>query len=242
MHPQLIPFLLPFFESDPKIVSLLKTFSKKQKSTDLAKVTKAFLKKIEKYKQDLKTDGLPPFLEIATVNQFIQWGIFLKPDAKPLKKGTFIGIYSGILEIVFASETKDNHYAYDLATNIKIHREHLPLVRSKTPSPTLDEDYSIQINAEKNGNFTRYINHSSIDTNIDAFAKRMPDDTVVICLVTKKTIYPGEQLLSNYGGMYWAVLPIIPEPALAKSYKINKNGVVEKKEKIVLPKLERRES
>ncbi len=231
MDQALEKFSLQVSQGHHEIESLLKNYSKKQKPSNLPRATKALVKKIEKYKSELSKNGIPPFLAVAKVNEFIQTGVFLKPDAKALKAGEFIGIYSGELEIVFATETQDNHYAYDVATNIKIKKHHLPLVRSKGKKADIKEDYSIQTNAAKTGNFTRYINHSSVDTNIDAMTKVLPDGSVEVCLFTKKRIRPGEQLLSNYGGMYWAVLPIIPEPVFANSYILNKEGKVIKKQK-----------
>lgn len=231
MDPLLEKYHLPFSIGHHEVVSALKQYSKKQKPSVLPRASKALIKKIEKYKQDLIETGLPSFLEIATVNEYIQTGVFLKTDAKPLKKGTFIGIYTGDYELVFASETQENHYAYDVATEIKLKKHLLPLVRAMGKKLDIKESYSIQTNALHSGNFTRYINHSSIDTNIDAFTKVMPDGTVEVCLFTRKTIYPGEQLLSNYGGMYWAVLPIIPEPVFAKTYMLTKKNTVLKREK-----------
>jgi hypothetical protein len=61
--------------------------------------------------------------------------------------------------------------------------------------------------------------------------KVLPDGSVEVCLFTKKRIRPGEQLLSNYGGMYWAVLSIIPEPVFAHSYTLSKEGKVIKGQK-----------
>ena len=49
-------------------------------------------------------------------------------------------------------------------------------------------------------------------------------------LFTAKRINPGEQLLSNYGGQYWAVLPIIPESVTARTYMLGKDGKVVKKD------------
>ena len=107
---------------------------------------------------------------------------------------------------------------------------HLPLVRSKGKQASVKIDYSIQTNAVNAGNFTRYINHSSVNNNIEAITKKMPDGTIEVCLFTCKTIRPGEQLLSNYGGLYWVVLPILPEPVTPRSYMLSKEEKVVIKE------------
>jgi hypothetical protein len=59
----------------------------------------------------------------------------------------------------------------------------------------------------------------------------MPDGTVEVFLITAKTIKPGEQLLSSYGGQYWAVLPLIPEPVTARTYMLSKEGSIVKNQK-----------
>lgn len=230
MNKLLQKFKLAFSIAPKEIISIIRSYSKKQHARSLPAVSKTLWKKIEKYKKDLEENGLPPFLEIAEVNRFIQTGVFLKPTAKALKPDTFIGLYTGEFELVFANETADNHYAYDVAPGLKIKKEHLPLVRSKGKKATVKIDYSIQTNAMKEGNFTRYINHSSVNNNIEALTKKMPDGTIEVCLFTCKTIKPGEQLLSNYGGLYWAVLPILPEPVTPRSYMLTKESKVVKKE------------
>ena len=226
-------FNLPFSTAPKEIIALLKTFAKKQPKTETPLLSKALLKKVESYKKNLLEHGITPHLQIAEVNHYIETGVFLKPTAKALKAGEFIGIYTGDYELVLSTETKNNHYAYDVAAGLKITKKHLPLVRSQGKH-SVKEEYSIQTNAAAKGNFTRYINHSSVCNNIEAFTRRLPDGTIEVCLFTCKKICPGEQLLSNYGGQYWAVLPIIPEPVTPKSYKLSKQGHVIKNPKITL--------
>jgi len=226
MNKLLQKFKLAFSIAPKEIISLIRSYSKKQNPRSLPSASKTLWKKIEKYQKDLEENGIPPFLEIAEVNKFIETGVFLKPTAKALKPDTFIGLYTGEFELVFATETKDNHYAYDVAPGFKIKKEHLPLVRSKGKQASVKIDYSIQTNAVNAGNFTRYINHSSVNNNIEAITKKMPDGTIEVCLFTCKTIRPGEQLLSNYGGLYWAVLPILPEPVTPRSYMLSKEGKI----------------
>jgi hypothetical protein len=227
-------FNLPFSTAPKEVIILLKAFAKKQPRSEASPLSKALLKKVETYQKNLTEHGLPPFLQIAEVNHYIETGVFLKPTAKALKPGTFIGIYTGEYELVLSTETKNNHYAYDVATGLKIKQKHLPLIRSQGKNITVKEEYSIQTNAAAKGNFTRYINHSSVKNNIEAFTRTLPDGTIEVCLFTSKKICPGEQLLSNYGGQYWAVLPIIPEPVTPRSYKLGKDGHVVKNPKIAL--------
>ncbi len=228
MNPLLKQFSLIRSIAPTQIVERLKAYAKKQKPSELPPASKALIKKIEKYREDLEKFGIPPFLEIAEVNEYMQTGVFLKPDSKPIKAGEFIGLYTGDYELVFESETEGNHYAYDVAPGIKLKADDLPLVRGMGKKATIKESYSIQTSASNHGNFTRYINHSSIDTNIEAMTRKMPDGTIEVCLFAAKTIKPSEQLLSNYGGQYWAVLPIIPEPVKARSYRLENNGQIVK--------------
>ena len=130
MNKALEKFRLAFSIAPKEILALIRSFSKKQSTRSLPKASKSLLKKIKVYQKQLQTTGLPPYLEAIEVNPYIQTGIFLKADAKPLKAGTFIGIYTGEYELVFADETKDNHYAYDVAQEIKIKKEFLNLINS----------------------------------------------------------------------------------------------------------------
>ena len=226
MNPLLNKFNLIYSISPSAIIERLKAYAKKQKPSELPVASKLLIKKIEKYKKDLETFGIPPALEIAEVNEYMQTGVFLKPGAKTIKPGEFIGLYTGDYELVFESETEGNHYAYDVAPGIQLTAKYLPLVRAMGKKPTLKESYSIQTSATNNGNFTRYINHSSLDANVEAMTRKMPDGSVEVCLFAAKSIKPSEQLLSNYGGQYWSVLPIIPEPVKARTYRLSTKGMI----------------
>jgi len=226
MNDLLKKFHLIFSSGAEEIIQLLKSYSKKIRSIDCPKASKELIKKIEKYQEQLKTHGIPPHLELKEVNEYMQTGVFLRPNAKSLKKGSFIGIYTGEYEIVLESETEGNHYAYDVAPGISIKKSLLKFVRSKDKTLSIKDKYSIQTNALEKGNFTRYINHSSVDTNIEAMTRKLPSGTIEVCLFTAKKIHPGEQLLSSYGGQYWSVLPIIPEPVYANSYTLSSSGKI----------------
>ncbi|NDD58153.1 MAG: SET domain-containing protein-lysine N-methyltransferase [Chlamydiae bacterium] len=231
MNKLLKKFHLVFSQGIDPITKILKKHARKTSSEDLPYASKKLLKEIGKFKKDLEEEGIPANLVIAEVNPYIHTGVFLKPTAKTIPAGTFIGVYSGDYELVLETETKDNHYSYDLAPGIKIKKEDLAFVRSKDKKLSTKDSFSVQTTALFNGNFTRFINHSSYDNNIEAARKRMPDDTIEICLFASKEISPGHQLLSSYGGQYWAVLPIIPEPIRSDTYILNKKGKVTKTNK-----------
>ena len=89
MNKLLQKFTLAFSKAPKDIISIIRAYSKKQHPRSLPVVSKTLLKKIETYKKELQENGLPPFLEIAQVNQFIETGVFLKPTAKALKSRYF---------------------------------------------------------------------------------------------------------------------------------------------------------
>jgi hypothetical protein len=90
--------------------------------------------------------------------------------------------------------------------------------------------YSVDLDADKKGNFTRFINHSE-KPNIEAQFVKIPSNKLGISpgsceviYVAKKTIHPGEQLLVCYEGddkSYWGALKIKPFPMTPKTFVLN---------------------
>ena len=68
------------------------------------------------------------------------------------------------------------------------------------------------------GNFTRYINHTSLAPNIEAVLSKLPGGKLEVLLFALHTINPGQQLLSSYGGLYWKALGIIPDDMTPDTY------------------------
>ncbi len=214
-------FRLLFSEGSSEIEALLLQYSSKLPKKEAFQVSPTLYKKIERVNNQIKKHGLPPNLQLAYVHPNVQTGVFLKPDAKPIKSGTFIGIYTGRYELVPSDITTGTSYAYDVAQHLCLSPKQFAFATLQRRPYKKDEEYSIQTNALKTGNFTRYINHSSFAPNIEAVVSKLPSGRIEILLFALHAIMPGEQLLSNYGGQYWKALEVIPDDMEADTYLMN---------------------
>jgi hypothetical protein len=214
-------FKLLFSEGAPKVEELLHHYVKKLPSSGALKATKKLLKEVSKVSEGITASDLPTNLELALVNDQVDTGVFLKPDYKSISAGTLIGVYTGIYELVPADLSSCNSYAYDVMQEIRLKKSELKNVTRHDKPLDTEQDYSIQTNAIKTGNFTRFINHSSLQPNIEAIVTKFPDSKIEILLFSSRKINPGEQLLSNYGGHYWKALHIIPTDMSPSTYMLN---------------------
>jgi len=213
-------FRLPFSEGSPWIMDFLLTYSSKLKRKDAFQVPARLYKEILRISQKVIEQGIPDNLYLAHVHPKVNTGVFLRPDAKPIRARTLIGVYTGLYELVESDITTGTSYAYDVAQGVKIKKnEYKYLLHPTEPwSPRIE--YSIQTSAIEKGNFTRYINHSSLETNIEALVSKLPNGKMEILLLALRTIHPGEQLFSNYGGQYWKALKIIPNDMRPDTYTL----------------------
>jgi len=200
------------------VESYLLKYSKKLPRKDALRVDAKLLKEIEKVNEEVEKKGLPSNLFLAHVNENVATGVFLKPNSKPIKAGTFIGIYTGLYELVESAIQTGTSYAYDVAQELTLKKSELHHVVRHHTKTEEEKDYSIQTNAFETGNFTRYINHSSLNPNIEAVVSKFPDGRMEILLFALHPIHPGEQLLSCYGGQYWQVLDFIPDDMNPDTY------------------------
>lgn len=214
-------FKLLFSQGTPWIEKFLDKYVKKLSSSEAFKVSKKLYKEITKINEAIVAFDLPSNLELSHVNSQVDTGVFLKPNCKAIPSGTIIGVYTGFYELVPSDLSSCNSYAYDVAQEITLKKDDLKEVsRHEKPLDTNDE-YSIQTNAIATGNFTRFINHSSLQPNIEAVVGKFPDNKIEILLFALHKIKPGEQLLSNYGGHYWKALHVIPTDMAPNTYMLN---------------------
>jgi hypothetical protein len=200
------------------VQSYLLKYSKKLPRKDALRVDDKLLKEIEKVNEEVEKTGLPSNLQLAHVHANVATGVFLKPTSRAIKAGTFIGIYTGLYELVESAITSGTSYAYDVAQELTLKKNELRHVVRHHTKTDEEKDYSIQTNAFEMGNFTRYINHTSLDPNIEAVVSKFPDGRMEIVLFALHSIQPGEQLLSCYGGQYWQVLDFIPDDMNPDTY------------------------
>ncbi len=208
-------------------IACLKKHAKRLTSKDALIVKTNLFKKIEQTNQEIIRFGIPSRFHLAQVKE-IQGGIFLKPSSAPIEIGDFIGIYTGAYELVEENYTKETAYAYDLLQGLKLTAKEKSHIKDKRRSYPKNQEFAIQTNALKQGNFTRFINHSSLAPNVEAVISKMPDGKMEILLFALQRILPGDQLLSNYGGQYWATLKIIPHDLTPASYTLDSSLQVQK--------------
>ena len=113
-----------------------------------------------------------------------------------IAKGTLIGEYGGVLRV--ENPVGDIENKYVLATDFSY--------RNK----------SLIVDAEKSGNFSRFLNHSSgaIEqlggVNV-LFIDLVLDGRPLFAIFAARDILPNEQLLFDYGEGYWQGLGIDPK-------------------------------
>lgn len=214
-------YKLLFSKGTPWVEKRLHAYAKGISKKEAIFVSKKLYKEILQVNEQIVEFGLPPHLQLSYVNSKVNTGVFLKYDSPPINTGDLIGIYTGLYELVTADLSSHNSYAYDVAQGIHLKPKELGYVdRWETPLNSKQE-YSVQTNALEAGNFTRFINHSSLHPNIEAVVSKLPDGRMEVVLFALKDIEPGQQLLSNYGGEYWRALGIIPDDMAPDTYLLD---------------------
>lgn len=149
------------------------------------------------------------------------WGVRALED---IKRGTFIGVYSG--ELVHASDSYqrlDDTYLFNLAgTHIYYPQEQKvedsakkdgeevtdnhQLPKAQTSGPKSNEDQYV-CDAKFYGNFTRFINHSCEPNVIGVKSFTIHQDIrfPYIAFFTNKNVSANSELTLNYGDNYWLV-------------------------------------
>lgn len=138
------------------------------------------------YSQFLKD---PPSLKLAIqwMNEKYRFGLFTH---NPIKKGAFIGEYTGMIKRVgyFFNNTNDYCFSY-------------------TTAPISWRKYTID--AQFYGNEMRFLNHSS-RSNVESLAI-LYEGIFHIIFIAKRAIEPQEELRFDYGTRYWKTKNYIPE-------------------------------
>ncbi len=216
---------MPFQVFDPAILEIILRETRKQKPS-LLRATKQHIKELAIVAQSIKHKGLPEYLICKQLPKDLGYGIFLHPESKPLTKGRVVAPYTGDTLLVPQNVSDDALYAFEPLSNINLTREEQKKFHSKGRFHPR-RHYSLHIDAEKSGNFTRFINHSE-SPNVAAELVRIPpnsDDVpesplAVIYFITR-TVQPGEQLLVSYDGdehSYWGALDIKPFPLFPNTF------------------------
>jgi hypothetical protein len=212
------------------LVSFSSNLIKKNK-IDVPRASKKIVNGMPAILKEIKKKGLPNYLVIKKLKKKLGYGVFLHPDAKPILKGSPIAPYSGKVSLCPQNMGGDSDYIFSLIPDLRLTKE-----EQRRWDPTRRYHprrlYSLELDAYKKGNFTRFINHSE-EPNVEAHLVRIPSNSVglepvpfELVYVAKKTIYPGEQLLVCYEGedkSYWGVLKIKPFPITPRTFFLNKS-------------------
>lgn len=219
-----------------KELSALASKKIRQNKIYIPRATKNNLADIAAVGRKMRKTGLPKHLVRKKLKGKLGYGIFLRSDAKPIRKGEAIAPYSGEVLLVPQNNEDDSDYIFSLITDLKLTRKEQYLLDPKSRYHPR-RLYAIDLDAEKKGNFTRFINHSE-KPNVEAHLLRIPANALgvrpaafEIIYIAKKTIRPGEQLLVCYEGedkSYWGAKNIKPFPMTPKTFQVDSAGNLKK--------------
>lgn len=229
-------YKMPFQEIDPDILKIILREVGKQK-LGLLRANDSHLSQLAKVAKEIEKQGLPDFLVCKKLPNNLGWGIFLSPDANPLKKGQVLAPYTGDTLIVPQNVADDALYAFEPLSNIELTKEEQRRYHPKAAYRP-KRHYSLHVDAEKNGNFTRFINHSE-KPNVIAELVRIPknrfgvpESPLAVIYFISETVNPGEQLLVSYDGddhSYWSALDIKPFPLFPRTFYLKTEGIKNRK-------------
>jgi hypothetical protein len=214
-----------------EITKLLNDFafrSVRRQKIYVERASKNNLSEIAAVSREIEEYGLPKHLVLKKLKGKLGFGIFLHPDAKPILKGEAIAPYAGEVYIAPQNQGEGSDYAFSLISDLVLSRKEQSILDPKNRYHPR-RLYSLDLDADKKGNFTRYINHS-VKPNVEAPMLRFPANfrggpaTFEIVYMAKKTIHPGEQLLVCYEDEkkgYWGAIGVKPFPMTPKTFRLN---------------------
>lgn len=223
-------FKLPCQVGDQSISAIISREIKKQKIRIL-RASQRHLKEIAEVSEEIKKLGLPKYLVCKKLPGDFGHGIFLHPEAKPIPKGHVIAPYAGEVSLAPQNSHDDSSYVFEMIADIHLSKKE-QLLFDKHHAYHPRRLYSVNLDALKKGNFTRFINHSE-KPNVVAHHVRIPSNDLgltpaplQIIYFAKKTIHPGEQLLVCYEDgekSYWGSLKTKPIPVSPKTFQLNRS-------------------
>jgi hypothetical protein len=183
--------------------------------------------------QAVKDNGLPRNLEIQTVEEAGD-GVFLSANAEPLPAGTVLGLYLGQLAMMTNAEHdalrgREIAYLYDLHGPLGLNKHEFNNLKYEgyitTNDPwNYDSDFYLVVDGLAEGNWTRLVNSGSKSANVETV---LCDITLkgqrlsALVVITKKKIWPGRQLLLDYGSKYWKALGVKARPMKPNTYVLD---------------------
>lgn len=215
-------FCLPRQTPLKGIHSLIAREAKKQKLR-LLRLTKKQKKEAERIGSEIDSHGLPLHLVCKKLPGVFGKGIFLHPQAQPILKNQVIGFYSGKTSLVVQTFDDGSAYVFDLLSDMKLTRlEQNQLDSNNRYHPR--RKYCLQVDALKQGCFTRFINHSDQPNVVAYLIKGDEERPIEVIYLAQKKILPGEQLLVKYEheeSSYWGPMKVKPFPVTPKTFQLS---------------------
>lgn len=221
-------YRLPRQVLNRQIIEIICREMRRQKITFSCATAKE-LKEIAGIIKTIKEEGMPKYFICKNLGSDLGKGIFLHPDFKAIEKGRVIAPYAGQVAFVAQKTFHDGSYAFTPVENIYLDKQEQLLYDKEAIYRPL-RLYALKIDACKEGNFTRFINHSD-KPNVVAYTLSIPSNShgvsaapVEIIYFAKKTIHPGEQLLVSYEDgekSYWKGHDAKPVPMSPRTFRVN---------------------
>lgn len=218
----------------PEMRKIISREMRRQKLT-VPRVTRKELKELAEICREIEASGLPAYLVCLPLGSDLGKGIFLRPSAAPIKKGSVIGSYAGAVSLIVQNRPDDGSYAFTPVEDILLNKKEQELFDKASSYYSPKRLYSFKVDGFKKGNFTRYINHSE-KPNVVAYTLSVPSNPfglvpspIEVIYFAKKTIYPGEQLLVSYEEgekCYWGAQSVKPFAMTPKTFRLSDKGIV----------------
>ncbi len=226
-------FRLPRPISDPSLKKIILRELRRGK-TEIGRASKKIMIALRAAGKAIEEKGIPDGLVRKRLPKNLGYGIFLHPLAPPIPKGEVITSYAGILSLESDEQPSPSAYAFALLSDVFLTRREKKMF-GFSETDDFESLYSLILDAEKEGNFSRFINHSS-RPNIVSYLFSVPRNNIglpssplEVIYFAKKKILPGEQLLISYEGekdSYWKELSIKPLPINPQTFMLVPSGKV----------------
>lgn len=179
----------------------------------------------EDYANEINACGIPKNLALCQISDRLGKGIFLRPDAGEVPANVFIGIYAGEFQIVHQKDPERSSYAFTVLSDLELSSWELDAVEGSRNYEI--NQFCLEVEAGRTGNFTRYINHAKAGAaNVEYRYILMPDGTIQIGLWTKRQVAPGDQLMYDYGDDFWISHKIVPDEVEPRTFRLYPDGSV----------------
>ena len=147
----------------------------------------------------LVSEGYVAPMHIKWVNKTVEYGVFAEKD---IRRGDMVVEYTG--RLCYDDAHNDNPYVWDYPTYSMV----------EVPGKKRRKKIKYCIDAEKSGNYARFINHTHRRYQNVGIHMVPVNNFWHVVYVAQKDIYRGQQLLTYYGTQYWRDRQILPAPLM----------------------------